>query len=55
MFLCPRCQKSRRTKDTIERDPKNKRKRWLITSCMVCGYHKDIEEFKSNRIIDEDE
>lgn len=41
-MVCPRCQKVRRFKDTVERDKKNKKKQWMITSCLSCNFHIEI-------------
>lgn len=54
-MVCPRCQKVRRFKELVERDPKNKKKRWLITSCISCDYHIDIEEYKPGKAVYEGE
>jgi hypothetical protein len=55
MQICPRCQKSRRFRESVARDLKNKRKQWLIRSCMSCDFHIDIQEHRPDKTNDEDE
>lgn len=45
MKICPACQRSAKTSERIEQDPKNKKKHWLITFCAKCGFNYDIEEY----------
>lgn len=54
-MVCPRCNKVRRFKDTVERDKKNRKKQWMITSCITCNFHLNIEEHKSQRDVEEDD
>jgi hypothetical protein len=49
MRVCPRCEKSRRTFEHVERDKKTKKK-YLITSCVMCKFNFDLEEVKGNEI-----
>lgn len=42
MRVCPRCQKSRRVGERVE---KKRGKSWLIEFCLVCGFNFEITEY----------
>lgn len=44
--VCPRCNKSRETYFTVEKDPKKKGRSWRIERCIKCAYNFEIEEAK---------
>lgn len=43
MKVCPKCNRSAKVSERIEKDGK---KHWLITFCAHCGYNYDLEEYK---------
>jgi hypothetical protein len=45
MKMCPRCIRSTRESERIEKDPKKKDRHWLITYCAKCGFNYDITIF----------
>lgn len=44
MVICPNCKRSARQLQMIVQDPKNKKKKWLITFCGTCKFNFDLEE-----------
>jgi len=54
MRICPKCQRSAKVSERIEREDKGK-KNWLITFCAHCGFNYDIEEYKGEVLSPEQE
>lgn len=54
MKVCPACNRSAKTSERIEVDPKTK-KNWLITFCAKCGYNYELEEYKGKVLSPQEE
>jgi hypothetical protein len=54
MRLCPKCERSAKVSERIEKDAKTK-KNWLITFCAHCGYNYELEEYKDKVLSPEEE
>lgn len=46
MRLCPKCDLRKRVRDHVEHDNKTGKK-YLITSCVSCDFHFEIDELKN--------
>lgn len=46
--ICPKCNKSRETYFTFEKDPQKKGRTWRIERCPKCGFNFEIEEVNGN-------
>ena len=43
MRMCPRCIRSTKESERIEKDPKANGRYWLITFCAKCAFNYDID------------